>query len=141
VSVLRQSTSADKKTNWLIDWFHKIRAITDEDIKVAGGADAAHYVMFNRQAAIFFALMSAFNCLTLIPMYASGNPANASLLEDPGTNQGITLLFITVINATNNLPKIIGCFSLIIAFYSSGMLVMMYFYWKRSLAWRFKNIS
>ncbi len=85
--------------------------------------------------------MSAFNCLTLIPMYASGNPANASLLEDPGTNQGITLLFITVINATNNLPKIIGCFSLIIAFYSSGMLVMMYFYWKRSLAWRFKNIS
>lgn len=75
----------DKKPNGILDWFHILRSISDEDLKIIGGADAALYVMFNRYAAIFFAVMSLFNCLVLMPIYATGDPANPSIIEDPDT--------------------------------------------------------
>lgn len=66
------SLSPAHQPQGFLEWFHRLRAITDEDLKIAGGADAALYVMFNRQATIFFALMSIFNSIILIPIYATG---------------------------------------------------------------------
>ena len=48
---------------------------------------------------------------------------------------------ITVLNATNVIPKLITVFVLIMGLYTAGTLVLMYFYWKRSLNWRFKDLS
>lgn len=63
------------------------------------------------------------------------------MLIDQETKQPITLLYITIINATKIEAKLISVFVLIMALYTTGMLVMMYSYWKKSLAWRFQYLS
>lgn len=138
MSLRRQKTIDEPRG--LLDWFHVLRAISDEDLKLISGADAALYVIFNRYAAIFFLAMSLFNCAVLMPLYGTGDPSRQELVQDPETQQVITLLLITALNATGDTAKMVGAFVLVLGLYSAGTLAFMFLYWKRSLAWRFKEL-
>jgi hypothetical protein len=56
--------------------------MTDKDLKIIAGTDAALYIIFNRYAAIFFMLISLFNSLVFIPIYVTGDPANIKEVQD-----------------------------------------------------------
>lgn len=105
------------------------------------GSDAALFVIFNRYAAILFAGISVFNALVLIPIYVTGETAHPDLMVDPETGSVITLLTITILNATGNEIKLVAVFGMILAVYSGAVYVMIFLYWKRSLAWRFKDLQ
>lgn len=72
-----------------------------------------------------------------MPIYGSGDPAADSLVRDPNTNDKITLLIITILNATGIESKVIAAFVMILIFYTVGTFIFIFFYWKRSLTWRF----
>lgn len=131
----------EKEPKGLLDWFHVLRAISDEDLKLISGADAALYVIFNRYAAIFFFCMTLFNCAILIPFYATGDPSSPELIRDPNTKQDITLLLLTVLNASGNMNKLVAVYVLILGLYTGATLFFMFLYWKRSLSWRFKDLD
>ena len=139
---LKRSSSAfnEKEPHGLLDWFHILRAISDEDLKLICGADCALYLIFNRYATIFFALMTLFNSVILIPIYGTGYPSKPDLLIDPETKETISLLTITVLNASGNIAKMISVYTMILIFYTFGTLAFMFFYWKRCLSWSFKDL-
>ena len=146
-TVIRQSIVArqsifpgDQEPHGLLSWLRVLRAISDEDLKLLSGADAALYVIFNRYAAIFFACMTVFNAAVLIPIYATGDPIEHKIIEDPETKQTVTLLVITILNVTGSISKLTASFILILGFYTAATFIFMFFYWKRSLEWRFKDI-
>jgi hypothetical protein len=126
-----------------LDWFHVLRAISDDDLKQICGGDAALYVLFIRYAGLFFFIMAFFNCSILIPIYATGDPKDPSLLRDHDVagDKVITLLVITVLNATGVESKIIAAYVLILGFYTAGTLLLMFFYWKKSLSWQFTDLA
>jgi hypothetical protein len=49
-------------------------------------------------------------------------------------------LTITILNATGSEIKLVAVFGMILAVYSGAVYVMIFLYWKRSLAWRFKDL-
>ena len=57
----------------LFKWFGLLSKITDQEMKVICGTDGALYVVFNRFAAKFFALISVLNFLVIIPIYFAGS--------------------------------------------------------------------
>jgi hypothetical protein len=126
-----------KKPQGFLDWFHILRAITDEDLRSICGGDAALYLLFVRYAGIFFFSMAIFNCVILIPIYSTGDPSDPSLLidKDISGDQVISLLVITVLNVTGTPVKMITVYILILGFYTAGTLLLMFFYWKQSLSW------
>jgi hypothetical protein len=62
------------KPTGLIDWFHILAKINDDDLQVICGTDAALYLIFIRFSAVFFGVISLFNLLTVIPLYLTGDP-------------------------------------------------------------------
>lgn len=129
--------NGDKKPHGVLDWFHILRAISDEDLRSICGGDAALYLLFVRYAGLFFFGMTLFNCAILIPIYATGEPSDPNLLidKDISGDQVISLLVITVLNVTGTPAKMITVYILILGFYTAGTLLLMFFYWKRSLSW------
>jgi riboflavin transporter FmnP len=85
--------------------------------------------------------MTVLNCLVLIPLYATGDPLNEDQISDQTTGQHIALLLITILNALAIEAKVISAFTLIMFLYTAGSLVLMYFYWRKCLQWRFKELS
>ncbi len=97
-------------------------------------------MIFNRYAALFFGVVSLFNCLVMIPIYATGDPSDPALLRDESSRQVIQLLLITIANATGNSAKVAAAFIMNTALYTTACLIFIYFYWKRSLSWRFHDL-
>lgn len=48
---------------------------------------------------------------------------------------------ITVMNITGSFPKLITVYVLELAFYTIGAFIFMFFYWKKSLQWRYESHS
>lgn len=65
-----------------MDWFYILRNFTDNDLKVICGTDGALYIVFIRYAAIFFGIMSAFNLIIFVPIYATGYPKSLKDIQD-----------------------------------------------------------
>lgn len=85
-SLIGKNGQAKEKPEGFLAWMHILRAISDEDLRHICGGDAALYVLFIRYACFFFFFMTLFNLIILIPIYASGEPADPSLLIDKDTS-------------------------------------------------------
>lgn len=57
-----------------LDWIKVLKKISDDDLKIITGTDAALYIIFLRLAATFYFIMMIFSLVVLIPLYASGDP-------------------------------------------------------------------
>lgn len=114
--------------------------MTDEDLKIITGTDVALYIIFNRYAAIFFCVMSIFNAAIFIPIYVSGYPDDHKNIEDKDGKLSIVSL-LTVLNITGNLKKISASYALMTIFYTGLSFTFMFFYWKKSLDWRYRKHS
>lgn len=48
---------------------------------------------------------------------------------------------LTSINISGNSAKQISVFVLMMLTYTTGAFMLMFFYWKKSMAWRYRNHS
>ncbi len=83
----------------MFNWFRVLWNLTDEKLLEINGADYTLYLVFLRQTAKFFAIVSIFNAIFMIPMFVSGEPAENLPLQKTIMNT------ITVINVTNKNGK------------------------------------
>jgi len=102
------------------------------------GTDAALYIVFNRYAAIFFFLISIFSFVVFLPIYATGFPQDKKDITDKD-NDLIVIAFLTSINITGYPSKQGVIFSLIFLLYTGGAFTLMYFYWQKSMSWRYRE--
>jgi hypothetical protein len=112
----------------------------DHDLKEICGTDVALYIVFLRLSAKFFAWVTVFNCAVLIPLYILGYPERPSEVQDINGNTSLVSL-ITMMNVTGNTNKVIIIYFIMNAFYVIASFIFMYFYWRRSLEWRYKKHS
>jgi hypothetical protein len=138
--VRRKSVAlADKGPTGFWDWIKILKAINDEEMKQICGTDAALFVIFIRYAAYFFAVSALFGFIILVPIYATGDPDKPSLVYDETAKMKIALLLISIVNCTKNPIKVGFSYALILTFYTSGIFLLIFFFWKRSLSWRFRE--
>jgi hypothetical protein len=67
--------SCCKAVTGMFNWFRVLWNLTDEKLLEINGADYTLYLVFLRQTAKFFAVVSIFNAIFMIPMFVSGDPA------------------------------------------------------------------
>lgn len=85
-------------------------------------------------------MISLINLLVFIPIYSTGYPKDIKELEDPNKNiQWLALLTVMNITAVDN--KIIAIYVIMTIVYTLCSFIFMYFYWKKSLDWRYKKHS
>jgi Kef-type K+ transport system membrane component KefB len=53
----------------------------------------------------------------------------------------IILALLTSINISGSPPKQVAVFVLMMAIYTIGAFSLMYFYWKKSMEWRYRKHS
>lgn len=70
------SQSINPNPEGIFEWIKILKDISDEDLKVIAGTDAALFILFNRYMAIFFLFITLFNAVIFLPMYLTGKPAN-----------------------------------------------------------------
>ena len=95
----------------MFNWFKILWNLTDEKLLELNGADYTLYLVFLRQTAKFFLVITVFNAIFMIPMYFSGSPAPIGPLSKTIMNT------ITVINVTENNGK------MMFTYFSSIVLV------------------
>lgn len=60
---------------------------------------------------------------------------------DPATNKTTFMLEVTINNITGRPHKYQAVFSIILVIFTFCMFTMMFFYWRRSLEWRYRKHS
>ena len=64
-----------------MDWIRILRAISDEELKLICGTDAALYIIFVRYASYFFAISALFGFAVLFPIHVPGDPEKRFLIK------------------------------------------------------------
>ena len=123
----------------LFKWFNLLSKINDDEAKVICGTDGALYLVFNRYASKFFAVISVLNLLVFVPIYLSGNNQGAEMFNK--TFQLVLLRLISVLNIKNDKYKVNIIYGLLFILYTFFTFVFMYTYWKKSYQWRHKEHS
>lgn len=67
-----ETQSINPNPEGIFEWIGILKDISDEDLKVIAGTDAALFILFNRYAAIFFLCVTLFNSFVFLPMYLTG---------------------------------------------------------------------
>lgn len=65
----------------MFNWFKVLWNIKDQDLIQLNGVDYTLYLVYLRYAATLFTAITLFNCLVMIPVYASGKPIVNPLLN------------------------------------------------------------
>ena len=80
----------------MFNWFKVLWNIKDQDLVQLNGVDYTLYLVYLRYAATLFAAITLFNCLVMMPVYASGEPiVNQYLNYTDSTLNEVTVLNIT----------------------------------------------
>jgi hypothetical protein len=72
----RSTVALDDNPNGLLDWLAILRSIKDKDLKLICGTDVALFIVFQRLAAKFFAVVTIINFAVFIPIYLTGDPVH-----------------------------------------------------------------
>lgn len=75
-------TAGEDSVLGVFDWIKILGQMSDEDVRLIAGTDAALYIIFNRYAAIFFLFMTLFNFLIFLPIYITGDPSKKEDIQD-----------------------------------------------------------
>jgi hypothetical protein len=63
-------------------WYNLLRDLGDEELRMICGTDCALYLVFERYAAYFFAIVAVINMIVFIPLYLTGNRDDKSMLSE-----------------------------------------------------------
>lgn len=62
-----------KAVQGMFNWFKILWGLNDDKLIEINGIDYTLYLIFLRYAAVFFGLLTMFNLVCMIPIYATGN--------------------------------------------------------------------
>lgn len=119
----------------IFGWLKVLKRTNDDDLKAICGTDTALYLIFLRFAAIFFCAVTVISLLIIIPIYLSGVPLAAD--APTGFIHQIGLSRITILNITAENSKPAAVFALMYILTTSIALIMLFFYWRKSMEWRY----
>lgn len=88
-----------------------------------------------RYAATLFAAITLFNCLVMIPVYASGDPTVNQYLNQTES----TLNEITVLNITASQKKLMYAYVIDLMFVTFCTFFMLYKYRGKYISWKTKS--
>lgn len=114
------------------NWFRVLWHITDEKLLEINGADYTLYLVFLRQTAKFFAVVTVFNAIFMIPMFLSGEPVPELPLKPTIMNN------ITVINVTENPGKMMFTYFSSILLMSGLGFALIFQYRQKYESWKQK---
>lgn len=114
----------------MFNWFRVLWNLTDDKLLELNGADYTLYLVFLRQTAKFFAILSIFNAIFMIPMFISGDPVANLPLKPTIMNT------VTVINVTNNDGKMMFTYFSSIVFVSLCGFSLIYQYRQKYEGWK-----
>lgn len=100
----------------------------------------ALYIVFLRLSAKFFAWLTVFNFAVLVPIYLTGYPESEKDVQDSNGDTALIAL-LTEMNITGHKEKVTAVYFLMTGVYVASALIFMFFYWKRSVQWRYKKHS
>ena len=81
----------------MFNWFKILRKLSDTKLIEINGIDYTLYLIFLRYSAIYFACLTLFNLVCMIPIYATGDP----IISNEGKSQlNSTMDKITLTNIT-----------------------------------------
>ena len=152
---IKEKKGACHKISNLFKWYTLLRGVDDEKLRIICGTDAALYLIFIRYASKFFAVITLFNTVIIMPFYLTdANTLNCSnittindkpaycICENEVTNcQLILVKLLTFVSIYNDIPKTITVFVLMQFFYTLFAFYLMYKYWTKSHHWRNKEHS
>lgn len=127
------------KLKSLFKWLGLLSAITDEELKVICGTDGALYLVFNRYAAQFFAILSIFNAVFFIPLYVTGSNSGEEMYNK--SKQFVQIFTLTLLHIRWEELRVIVVFTVMIVVYTFMAFWFMRNYWRKSIAWRHKEHS
>jgi hypothetical protein len=76
--------------------------------------------------------------LIVIPIYISGDPVVST---DPTKSQISLLSRLTILNIGGKPSKAAGIFTMMFLLYTTFCLFLIFFYWKKSTKWRYRQHS
>lgn len=113
-----------------------LKKVDDESLKAICGTDGALYLIFLRYASKFFCVTTVLSMLIVIPIYLTGKANKDDSPVDVAEYVGLSRITILNITADEIKPAIIFC--IIFVLYTNIALIMLFFYWKKSLEWRYR---
>jgi len=115
----------------MFNWFKVLWNLTDEKLLELNGADYTLYLVFLRQTAKFFAVISIYNAIFMVPMFVSGTAA-------PNPLKPTIMNTITVINVTNNPGKMMFTYFSSLLLISGFGFTLIFKYRQKYESWRKK---
>ena len=120
-------------------WIAILRKISDEDMKMLTGTDSALYIIFLRYSWRLFLTIFVINLFVVVPIYSSGKPLPS---DDAGINEHFSSLqLVTILNITASPVKVVSTYAIMLVIYSGLAFTMAYFYWRKSMEWRYRMHS
>ena len=115
----------------LFKWYGLLRDLGDEDLKIICGTDCALFLVFERYASQFFAIVTIINMFLFIPLYLTGHRDDKSMTVD---QEKVLIYFISAlaIMGDSDRDKRIALFVLMIFLFTVLTFGLMYNYWKKS---------
>ena len=134
---LKRSNTMSKPS--LFGWIKVLKNVEDDDLRTICGTDGALYLIFLRYAAMFFCAVTVTSLAIVIPLYLSGDPLPE---DDAGIQHHISFLSrINILNISASFGKAATIFSIMFLLYTTLTLSLVFFYWKKSMEWRYKQHS
>jgi Late exocytosis, associated with Golgi transport len=110
-------------------WYTLLRDLGDEELRSICGTDAALYLVFERFAAYFFAIVTGINLLVFIPLYLTGHRDDRSM-ESENKDKKVLIKFISAlaIMGESDKDKRLAMFILMMFIFTLLTFILMYNY-------------
>jgi hypothetical protein len=116
----------------MFNWFKILWQLNDEKLIEINGIDYTLYLVFLRYCAIFFAGLTIFNLIFMIPVYVTGSPTATPHLNS-------TMDHITVLNVSARSGKLAYTYFSSLILVSAGLMITLQKYRLKYDSWKKKR--
>jgi hypothetical protein len=106
----------------MFNWFRILWGLTDEKLIEINGIDYTLYLVYLRYCALYFAALTIYNLIFMIPIYVTGSPAEP---EDDIPVSLNAMEKMTVLNVTGRSGKLTYTYFSSLILVSAGLLVTL----------------
>lgn len=120
----------------MFNWFRVLWGLDDEKLIEINGIDYTLYLVFLRYSAIYFAGLTIYNLIFMIPIYLTGSPA-VPFDGSPALNS--TMEKVTVLNVTARSGKLAYTYFTSVILVSAGLVLTLQKYRQKYESWKKKR--
>ena len=120
----------------MFNWFKVLWQLDDNKLQEINGTDYTLYLVFLRYAAFLCAVITMFNAVLMVPLYASGAPSQ--LDQDQSINNGTKMNVLTVLNISARPHKMMVAYFVALFVFPGFALLMIARYRQKYEGWKKK---